>query len=140
MALKSAPRSPGAGPTGINTPVIFAINTPRPGTCQFRRDTSPAAPAVSATTVTPDAVSREPGNGLQQLHRPSEDEDVSNTRRAAENPRSPIFPSREKAKAEGLHAALIEELASKDESLMEEFFEKGTLTEEQIAKGHEDRA
>jgi elongation factor G len=44
------------------------------------------------------------------------------------------IPDSEKAKAEGLHAALIEELASKDEALMEEFFEKGTLTQEQIAK------
>jgi elongation factor G len=44
------------------------------------------------------------------------------------------IPEGEKGKAEGLHAALIEELASKDESLMEEFFDKGTLSEEQIAK------
>jgi elongation factor G len=44
------------------------------------------------------------------------------------------IPDAEKSKAESLHAALIEELASKDEAIMEEFFEKGTLTEEQIAK------
>ncbi len=44
------------------------------------------------------------------------------------------IPEGEKAKAEEMHAALIEELASKDESLMEEFFEKGSLTEEQVAK------
>jgi len=43
-------------------------------------------------------------------------------------------PDGEKAKTEELHNALIEELASKDESLMEVFFEKGTLTEEEIAK------
>ena len=43
-------------------------------------------------------------------------------------------PDAEKAKTEELHNALIEELASKDESLMEVFFEKGTLTEEEIAK------
>ena len=45
------------------------------------------------------------------------------------------IPDGEKAKAEELHNALIEELASKDESLMEIFFDKGSLTEEQIAKG-----
>lgn len=45
------------------------------------------------------------------------------------------IPASEKSKAEELYNTLVEELASKDESLMEEFFEKGTLTEEQIAKG-----
>jgi len=44
------------------------------------------------------------------------------------------IPESEKAKAEEMHAALIEELASKDEALMEEYFEKGSLTEEQVAK------
>jgi len=44
------------------------------------------------------------------------------------------IPDAEKSKAEELHAALVEELASKDESLMEEFFEKGTLSEEQVNK------
>jgi len=49
-------------------------------------------------------------------------------------PETTDIPDAEKAKAEGLHATLIEELASKDESLMEIFFDKGTLTEEQIQK------
>jgi len=44
------------------------------------------------------------------------------------------IPAEEKDKAEEMNAALIEELASKDESLMEEFFDKGTLSEEQINK------
>jgi elongation factor G len=44
------------------------------------------------------------------------------------------IPDGEKSKAEELHNALIEELASKDESLMEVFFETGSLSEEQIAK------
>ncbi len=42
------------------------------------------------------------------------------------------IPAGEKAKAEELFSALVEELASKDESLMEIFFDKGTLTEEQM--------
>jgi elongation factor G len=45
------------------------------------------------------------------------------------------IPASEKSKAEELLNSLVEELASVDESLMEEFFEKGTLSEEQIAKG-----
>jgi elongation factor G len=42
------------------------------------------------------------------------------------------IPDGEKEKAEEMHNTLVEELASKDETLMEEFFEKGTLSEEQI--------
>lgn len=43
------------------------------------------------------------------------------------------IPESEKSKATEMHDALIEELASKDEALMEVFFEKGSLTEDQIA-------
>ena len=42
------------------------------------------------------------------------------------------IPDSEKGKAEEMYTALVEELASKDESLMEIFFDKGTLTEEQM--------
>ena len=42
------------------------------------------------------------------------------------------IPASEMGKAEEMYAALVEELASKDESLMEIFFDKGTLTEEQM--------
>lgn len=44
------------------------------------------------------------------------------------------IPASEKEKADEMHAILIEELASKEEALMEEYFDKGTLTEEQINK------
>ena len=42
------------------------------------------------------------------------------------------IPAGDKGKAEEMYMALVEELASKDESLMEVFFDKGTLTEEQM--------
>ena len=42
------------------------------------------------------------------------------------------IPEIEKSKAGEMYSALVEELASKDESLMEIFFDKGTLTEEQM--------
>lgn len=45
------------------------------------------------------------------------------------------IPESEKAKAEELHNTLIENAAENDESLMEKFFEEGTLTEEEIKKG-----
>jgi len=44
------------------------------------------------------------------------------------------IPADEKDKAEEMYATLIEELASKDETLMEEYFDKGTLNEEQITQ------
>ncbi len=45
------------------------------------------------------------------------------------------IPASEKDKAEELQNILIENAAESDESLMETFFEQGTLTEEEIAKG-----
>lgn len=42
------------------------------------------------------------------------------------------IPANEKGKAEEMQAAMIEDLASSDESLMEKFFENGTLTEAEI--------
>jgi elongation factor G len=44
------------------------------------------------------------------------------------------IPDSEKGKAEEMYAALMEELASKDESLMEIFFDKGVLTETEMQK------
>jgi elongation factor G len=44
------------------------------------------------------------------------------------------IPDTEKDKAEEMYAALMEELASKDESMMEIFFDKGSLTEEEMQK------
>lgn len=45
------------------------------------------------------------------------------------------IPDDEKAKAEEMQAAMIEDLAASDEALMEIFFENGTLTEEEMAGG-----
>jgi len=45
------------------------------------------------------------------------------------------IPAGEMAKAEKLHGDLIEKAAESDESLMEAFFENGSLTEEQLENG-----
>jgi elongation factor G len=45
------------------------------------------------------------------------------------------IPADEKTKAEELHNILIENAAENDESLMEKFFEEGSLSEEEIKKG-----
>ncbi len=48
------------------------------------------------------------------------------------------IPDSEKSKAEELQAAMIEDLASSDESLMEIFFENGTLTEDEMKQALKD--
>ncbi|MEA3479740.1 MAG: elongation factor G [Bacteroidota bacterium] len=45
------------------------------------------------------------------------------------------IPDAEKGKAEELQAALIEDLAANDESLMEKYFENGSLSEGEIQQG-----
>lgn len=45
------------------------------------------------------------------------------------------IPANEQSKAGEMHAQLIESAAESDESLMEAFFENGTLTEEELQKG-----
>ena len=45
------------------------------------------------------------------------------------------IPDNQKDRAEDLHAQLIEKAAENDEALMEIFFDKGTLTEDEIRKG-----
>lgn len=45
------------------------------------------------------------------------------------------IPAGEKAKAEEMLNAIIEAAAENDESLMDKFFEEGTLTEEEMVKG-----
>ncbi|MEO7264436.1 MAG: elongation factor G [Ferruginibacter sp.] len=45
------------------------------------------------------------------------------------------IPDTEKEKAEQLHKELIESIASNDESLMEKYFDKGELTEDEMKQG-----
>ncbi|MDD2612430.1 MAG: elongation factor G, partial [Bacteroidales bacterium] len=45
------------------------------------------------------------------------------------------IPAEEKAKAEAWHQALVEAAAENDESLMEKFFDQGTLTEDDVRLG-----
>lgn len=45
------------------------------------------------------------------------------------------IPASEKDKAEEMYNALVEAAAENDEALMDKFFEEGTLTEEEIARG-----
>lgn len=45
------------------------------------------------------------------------------------------IPDAEKARAEEMHQQLVEAVAEYDEDLMEAFFEKGSLTEEELTKG-----
>lgn len=45
------------------------------------------------------------------------------------------IPEEEKAKAEELHKELIEAIASNDETLMEKYFDKGELDEDEMKNG-----
>ncbi len=45
------------------------------------------------------------------------------------------IPDSEKAKAEEMHQALVEAAAENDESLMEKFFDQGSLSEEEMREG-----
>ncbi|MFI5186181.1 MAG: elongation factor G [Chitinophagales bacterium] len=45
------------------------------------------------------------------------------------------IPDEEKAKAENLHKELVEAIASNDESLMEKYFDKGELDEDEMKEG-----
>ncbi|MCW3111595.1 MAG: translation elongation factor 2 [Segetibacter sp.] len=45
------------------------------------------------------------------------------------------IPDAEKAKADAMHKELIEAIASNDETLMEQYFEKGELTEDEMKQG-----
>jgi len=45
------------------------------------------------------------------------------------------IPAEEKAKAEAWHQTLVEAAAENDESLMEKFFDQGTLTEDDVRSG-----
>ncbi|MBN3035967.1 MAG: elongation factor G [Bacteroidales bacterium] len=51
------------------------------------------------------------------------------------NPEVLDIPEGEKGKAGEMQAAMIEDLASSDEALMEKFFENGTLTEDEMQQG-----
>ncbi|MCC7246189.1 MAG: GTP-binding protein, partial [Saprospiraceae bacterium] len=50
-------------------------------------------------------------------------------------PEKKDIPAEHKARAEALHNAIVEAAAENDESLMEHFFESGTLSEEELAQG-----
>lgn len=50
-------------------------------------------------------------------------------------PRKEEIPASEKEKAAALHNAIVEAAAENDEGLMDKFFEAGTLSEEELAKG-----
>ena len=50
-------------------------------------------------------------------------------------PEKAAIPDSEIARAQEMHNALVEAAAENDEGLMEKFFEEGSLTEEELAKG-----
>jgi elongation factor G len=117
----------------VNMPVIFAVNHLEHDNSNFDDTVNQLKQAFSgAVTVVQYPLST--GHGfnsiidllkMKMLKYPD----------AGGKPEVLDIPANEKDKAEELQAKLIEDLAANDESLMESFFEKGTLSEEEISKG-----
>ena len=118
--LKSEQKSPGGIPTKNNTPVIFVINhldqehanfdeTLRQLQQQFGKNVTLMQYPVNAGTGF---------NSIIDLLKMK----MYKYPQGGGKPEITDIPEGEKAKAEELHNALIEELASKDESLMEDLF------------------
>jgi elongation factor G len=118
--------------TRNNSPVIFVINHLDTENANFE-ETVRQLRAQFGNNVTPMQYPVNQGTGFDSVI------DLLKMKmykypKGGGKPEVADIPASEKDKAEELHSALIEELASKDEALMEEFFEKGTLTEEQFTK------
>jgi elongation factor G len=119
--------------TKNNTPVIFAINHLEHENSNFD-ETLAAFKGAYGSKVTPIQYPVNPGHGFNSII------DLLKMKmlKYPENGGKPEIldiPASEKAKAEKLQSALLEELAAGDEALMEKFFENGTLTEEEMQKG-----
>ena len=116
--------------TRSKTPVIFVVNSLDLEHANFD-ETIRQMKAQFGSNVTLMQYPVNPGTGfntvidlmkMKQLKFPS----------GGGKPEISDIPASEKDKAEEMYASLVEELASKDESLMEIFFDKGTLTEDQM--------
>jgi elongation factor G len=116
--------------TSSKTPVIFVVNSLDLEHANFD-ETIRQMKAQFGSNVTLMQYPVNPGTGfntvidlmkMKQLKFPS----------GGGKPEISDIPASEKDKAEEMYASLVEELASKDESLMEIFFDKGTLTEDQM--------
>ncbi|MBS4063689.1 MAG: elongation factor G [Chitinophagaceae bacterium] len=117
----------------FKTPMIFAVNKLDEENADFDR-TVAEAKAHFGSKVVVVQYPRQTGAGFHEIV------DVLRMTMykfadAGGKPEKLPIPDDEKAKAEELHKELVEAVASNDESLMEKYFDKGELDEDEMKEG-----
>ena len=117
----------------FKTPMIFAVNKLDDDEADFDRTVQEARTHFGGN-VTVIQYPRQQGSGFHEII------DVLRMvmykfQNTGGKPEKLPIPDDEKEKAENLHKELIEAVASNDEELMEKYFEKGELEEDEIKNG-----
>ncbi len=117
----------------FKTPMIFAVNKIDDETADFDK-TVAEAKGHFGNKITVVQYPRQQGAGFHEII------DVLRMTMykftdAGGKPEKLSIPDDEKAKAEDLHKELIEAVAGNDETLMEKYFDKGELNEDEIKEG-----
>jgi len=117
----------------FKTPMIFAVNKLDDETADFDK-TVAEAKSHFGNKITLVQYPRQQGAGFHEII------DVLRMTMykfndAGGKPQKLSIPDDEKAKAEDLHKELIEAVAGNDETLMEKYFDKGELSEDEIKEG-----
>lgn len=117
----------------FKTPMIFAVNKLDDDNADFDK-TVREAKAHFGSNVVVVQYPRQTGNGFHEII------DVLRMtmyqfKDTGGKPEKLPIPEEEKSKADELHKGLIEAIASNDESLMEKYFEKGELDEDEMKEG-----
>lgn len=117
----------------FRTPMIFAVNKLDHDKADFDRTVSQAKEHFG-TKITVVQYPRQQGAGFHEIV------DVLRMvlykfKDAGGKPEKLSIPDDEKEKAEQLHKELVEAVASNDESLMEKYFDKGELDEDEMKEG-----
>jgi elongation factor G len=117
----------------FKTPMIFAVNKLDDETADFDK-TVAEAKAHFGSNITVVQYPRQQGAGFHEII------DVLRMtmykfKDAGGKPEKLPIPDDEKERADNLHKELIEAVAGNDETLMEKYFEKGELSEDEIKEG-----
>ena len=117
----------------FKTPMIFAVNKLDDDQADFDKTVAEAKAHFGSKVVTVQ-YPRQQGAGFHEII------DVLRMtmykfKDTGGKPEKLPIPDDEKQKAENLHKELVEAVASNDESLMEKYFEKGELDEDEMKEG-----
>ncbi|TMI62498.1 MAG: elongation factor G [Bacteroidetes bacterium] len=117
----------------FKTPMIFAVNKLDDDNADFDKTVADAKNHFGAKVVVVQ-YPRQQGSGFHEII------DVLRMtmyhfKDAGGKPEKMPIPDEEKGKAETLHKELVEAVASNDEGLMEKYFDKGELDEDEMKEG-----